>query len=137
VKHRTVARYEGILKVTGQARYEGEVMPEGMLHAALVESPVACGELLSLDASRAETLPGFASSAWFGVVGPPKLPGELAAKISADIAEALRQPDVRKRFADLSAEPVGGTPGETAAFMRTEVDRWNNVIRAANVRLEQ
>ena len=61
MKHRTVARYEGILKVTGQARYEGEVMPEGMLHAALVESPVACGELQSLDASRAETLPGFAT----------------------------------------------------------------------------
>jgi len=85
----------------------------------------------------AETLPGFASSAWFGMAGPPKMPDAIAAKISADIAEALRQPDVRKRLADLSAEPVGGTPAETAAFMRAEVDRWNNVIKAANVKLEQ
>jgi len=52
------------------------------------------------------------------------------------LAEALRQSDVRKRLADLSAEPVSGTPAETAAFMRAEVDRWNNVIKAANVKLE-
>ena len=58
---RSIARYEAVLKVTGQARYEGEILPEGMLHAALVESPVACGELQSLDTSRAEALPGFAS----------------------------------------------------------------------------
>jgi xanthine dehydrogenase YagR molybdenum-binding subunit len=61
VKNRTIARYEGVLKVTGQARYEGETMPEGLLHAALVESPVACGELESLDVSRAAALPGFAT----------------------------------------------------------------------------
>jgi xanthine dehydrogenase YagR molybdenum-binding subunit len=61
VKNRTIARYEGTLKVTGQARYEGEIMPEGLLHAALVESPVACGELQSIDTSRAAALPGFAT----------------------------------------------------------------------------
>ncbi len=87
-------------------------------------------------ATIAETLPGFASAAWFGVVGPPRMSDAIAAKISADIAAALRQPDVRKRLADLSAEPVGGTPAETAAFMHAEVDRWNNVIKAANVKLE-
>ena len=84
----------------------------------------------------AETLPGFASSAWFAVVAPPKTPAAIVAKVNADIAEAVRQPDVRKRLADLSADPVGGTPAETAAFMRAEVERWNNVIKAANVKLE-
>jgi tripartite-type tricarboxylate transporter receptor subunit TctC len=43
---------------------------------------------------------------------------------------------VRARLAELSAEPVGGTPGEAAAFMRDEVERWNKVIKAANVRLQ-
>ena len=41
-----------------------------------------------------------------------------------------------QRLADLSADPVGGTVPETAAFMRAEVERWNNVIKAANVKLE-
>jgi len=84
----------------------------------------------------AETLPGFASSAWFAVVAPPSTPAPIVAKISADIAAAIKDPDVRKRFADLSAEPVGDTPAEAAAFMRADVERWNKVIKAANVRLE-
>ena len=84
----------------------------------------------------AETLPGFASSAWFAVVAPPKTPAALAGKINADIAEAIREPEVRKRLADLSSEPVGGTLAETAAFLHAEVERWNNVIKAANVKLE-
>jgi tripartite-type tricarboxylate transporter receptor subunit TctC len=84
----------------------------------------------------AETLPGFAAAAWFAVVAPPKTPAAIVAKINADIAEAIRQPDIRKRFDDLSAEPVGGTPAETATFMREEVERWNNVIKAAKVKLE-
>jgi tripartite-type tricarboxylate transporter receptor subunit TctC len=84
----------------------------------------------------AETLPGFASSAWFAVVAPPKTPATIVAKVNADIAAAVRDPDVRKRLAELSADPVGGTPAATAAFMRAEVERWNNVIKAANVKLE-
>jgi len=83
-----------------------------------------------------ETLPGFASSAWFAVVAPPKTPAAIVAKVNADIAEAVRDPDVRKRLADLSAEPVGAAVAQTAAFMRAEVERWNNVIKAANVKLE-
>jgi tripartite-type tricarboxylate transporter receptor subunit TctC len=83
----------------------------------------------------AEALPGFASSAWFAVVAPPKTPAPIVAKISADIAAAVRQPDVRARLAELSADPVGGTPAETADFMRAEVERWNNVIKAANVKM--
>ena len=84
----------------------------------------------------AETLPGFASSAWFAVVAPPKTPAAIVAKINADIAAAVRDPDVRKRLADLSADPVGGTTAETAAFMRAEVERWNKVIKVANVKLK-
>ena len=84
----------------------------------------------------AETLPGFASSAWFAVVAPPKTPAPIVDKISADIAAAIKDPGVRKRFADLSAEPVGNTPAEAAAFMRAEVERWNKVIKAANVKLQ-
>ena len=84
----------------------------------------------------AETLPGFAASAWFAVVAPPGTPAPIVAKISADIADAIKDPAVAKRLAELSAEPVGDTPAEAAAFMRDEVERWNKVIKAANVRLQ-
>jgi tripartite-type tricarboxylate transporter receptor subunit TctC len=87
-------------------------------------------------AAIAEVLPGFSSAAWFGVAAPPKTPRDVANKISADIAEAIRSPEVRKRFEDLSAEPVGNDPDAMAQFMREETARWGAVIKAADVRLE-
>jgi tripartite-type tricarboxylate transporter receptor subunit TctC len=83
-----------------------------------------------------ESLPGFEAVAWFGVVGPPGMAGAIARKISADIREVLKYPDVQKRLADLSAEPMGLSPAETAAFMRQETERWSAVIRSAGVKLE-
>jgi tripartite-type tricarboxylate transporter receptor subunit TctC len=84
----------------------------------------------------AETLPGFESAAWFAIVAPPKTPAAVVDKINADVNEALRQGDVVARLAQLSAEPIGGTPQATAAYMREEVERWHKVIKAANVKLD-
>jgi tripartite-type tricarboxylate transporter receptor subunit TctC len=84
----------------------------------------------------AEMLPGFEAVAWYAVVAPPKTPARIVDKINADINEALRDPNILARFAEFSAEPVGGTPAETAKYFREEVDRWNNVIKAAGVKLE-
>ncbi len=84
----------------------------------------------------AESLPGFESEAFYAVVAPPKTPAAIVNKINADINEALRQPELAPRFATLSAETVGGTPKETADYMQAEVERWNKVIKAANVKLQ-
>ena len=70
------------------------------------------------------------------VVAPPKTPAAIVDKINADVNEALRDPAILVRLADLSAEPIGGTPQETAAYMHDEVDRWYKVIKSANVKLE-
>jgi tripartite-type tricarboxylate transporter receptor subunit TctC len=83
-----------------------------------------------------ETLPGFESSAWFGIVAPPKTPQAIADKVAAGVEEALTKPDVLKRLAELSAEPMGLTPAETAAFMKAETERWGAVIRSAGVKVE-
>jgi len=84
----------------------------------------------------AETLPGFESIAWFGIVAPPKTSPAIAERVATAVQQALQLAEVRKRLADLSAEPMGLGPGETAAFMRQEVERWGAVIRAAGVKLE-
>lgn len=84
----------------------------------------------------AETLPGFESAAWFAIVAPPKTPQAVVDKINADVNEALRQGDIVARLAQLSAEPIGGTPQATAAYMREEIERWHKVIKAANVKLD-
>src|SRR5215813_8862394 len=84
----------------------------------------------------AETLPGFESEAFYAMVAPPKTPAAIVRKVNADINEALRQAELAPRFAALSAETVGGTPKETADYMQAEVERWNKVIKAANVKLQ-
>ena len=56
----SVLRYEAALKVTGSAVYEGEVAAAGLLHAALVQAPISCGDVLSINAAPAVDLPGFA-----------------------------------------------------------------------------
>jgi len=80
-------------------------------------------------------LPGFVTSAWFGLVAPPGTPAALVAKVNADAVEALRLPDVRARFLEQGAEPVANTPAEMATFVREEMARWQNVIQSANVTL--
>ena len=83
-----------------------------------------------------ETLRGFDSSAWFAIVAPPQTPGAIAEKVAAGVREALKAPDVRKRLQELSADPMGLSPAETAAFMKQETERWGAVIRSAGVKLE-
>jgi tripartite-type tricarboxylate transporter receptor subunit TctC len=85
----------------------------------------------------AETLPGFEAVAWFGVVAPPKTPMAIVNKINADINEALRDPDIRKKLENLNAEVVGGTQQATAAYFRDEMARWGKVIKDANVKIDQ
>ncbi len=86
--------------------------------------------------TMADTLPGFESAAWFAVVAPPKTPQAIVEKINADINEALRDPEVRKRLDTLSAEVIGGTTKATADYFREEIERWNKVIKAANIKVE-
>jgi tripartite-type tricarboxylate transporter receptor subunit TctC len=84
----------------------------------------------------AETLPGFAASAWYAIVAPPGTPPAIAEKINAGVNEALRDPGVQVRFVELSAETVGGTTAATAAYFHDETERWKSVITSAHVTLD-
>lgn len=83
----------------------------------------------------AETLPGFESVAWYAVVAPPKTPKAITEKINADINEALRDPAIQERLKKLSAEVVGGSTAQTDKYLREEVERWNKVIKDADVKI--
>jgi tripartite-type tricarboxylate transporter receptor subunit TctC len=84
----------------------------------------------------AETLPGFESVAWFAIVAPPQTPKNIVDKINADVNEALCQPEVMDRLKNLSVEIFGGSVERATIYMHKEVDRWANVIKAANIKLQ-
>jgi tripartite-type tricarboxylate transporter receptor subunit TctC len=81
-------------------------------------------------------LPGFLSTAWFAVVGPPKLPDALAQRIAADFIEVVKMPDVAARYRAVGTEPVASTPAQTASFIREEIARWREVIVKNNIQAE-
>jgi tripartite-type tricarboxylate transporter receptor subunit TctC len=112
-----------------------QLVKAGRLKLIAVASPQRVASMPDVP-TIAETLPGFASVTWYALAAPPGTPAAIVEKISASVNEALKDPEVQKRFADLSAEPVGGTPAETAAYFKDEVTRWQNVIVSAHVKLE-
>ena len=79
-------------------------------------------------------VPGYESSAWFGLFAPAGLPAPLVAKANADVISALSAADVRERFAAAGAETVGGTPESFARRIRAERDKWARVVKAASIR---
>lgn len=83
-----------------------------------------------------EVLPGFVFSYWIGMVAPAGTPFAIANRLSAEIAEGLRQPDVAKRLLDTNLEAVASTPAEMASFMKRESERWGNVIRLTGTKGE-
>src|SRR5690606_22581743 len=64
-------------------------------------------------------LPGFEAVTWFAVAAPPGTPADIVAKLNAGIVEALKLPDVKRKFTEQGAQVVGGTPAETAAFFKS------------------
>ena len=107
----------------------------GGLKALAVGSEKRIASLPEVPA-MSEILSGFSSVAWFGIVAPPKTPMPIAQTLSAAVAEAIRMPDVRERLAKLSADPIGNTPAEMAAFMKKDAERWRGVIRSAGVKAD-
>jgi tripartite-type tricarboxylate transporter receptor subunit TctC len=84
----------------------------------------------------AETLPGFESSAWFGLFGPAHLPPELAKRLSDAARQAIKSPDVRKRIELEGATPVGNSPQEFAQFVHREIARWAKVVKFSGAKPE-
>ncbi|MFZ4286346.1 Bug family tripartite tricarboxylate transporter substrate binding protein [Variovorax sp. HJSM1_2] len=86
--------------------------------------------------TMAETLPSFTTSAWYGLVAPPKTPPAIAVKLSAAIAEVMKQSDVEAKLQGMSILPIGSTPAEMAKFIQEESVRWGKLIRSAKIAVD-
>ena len=84
----------------------------------------------------AEVLPGYESSAWFGLFGPGQMNPELAKRLSDAARQAIATPDVRKRLELEGAVPVGNSPDEFARFVQAEIPRWAKVVKFAGAKPE-
>ncbi len=84
----------------------------------------------------AETLPGFEVVQWQGVVASAGTPDAVVLRLNGAIAEALRAPEVERRLREEGAIAAPSTPAAFAALIRTEMDRWAQVVRATGLKVE-
>ena len=83
----------------------------------------------------AQGLAGFDVSAWFGLAAPARTPEPIINRLNSDTLAVLAMPEVREKFASLGMEPLGSTPAEFGAFIRSEIKRLGEVVRASGARV--
>jgi tripartite-type tricarboxylate transporter receptor subunit TctC len=108
----------------------GTVRPLGVTTA--VRSPV----LPDVPTIAEAGLPGFDTGVWWGLLGPGGLPRDITMKLARDCADAVNSPAVKARLIALGATPIGSSPGEFAALIRTDYEKWGPTIKAAGIRGE-
>jgi tripartite-type tricarboxylate transporter receptor subunit TctC len=84
----------------------------------------------------AETVPGYDSDVWFGVIAPAGTPAAVVDKLGRDIVAIVHKPETQAWLAQQGAVPVGDTPKEFAALMQSEYTKWGDVFKKTGIKAE-
>jgi tripartite-type tricarboxylate transporter receptor subunit TctC len=82
-------------------------------------------------------VPGYEASSWFAFFVPAKTPAEIVRKMHDDTVAALAEPGTREKLDQLGLTPVGSTPQVLAALLKSEMEKWAPVIKAANIKVNE
>jgi tripartite-type tricarboxylate transporter receptor subunit TctC len=107
---------------------------EGKLRAFAVTSVKRSGIAPDLPTMIEAGFPGFEAVPWFGLMAPAGTSSAVVERVNRETLRVLALPDVRKRFADLGLDILGGTPAEFTAVMEREIPQWAKVIRQAGIK---
>ena len=108
----------------------------GKLKVLAVTSPKRSAGVPDVPTIAESGYPGFDASSWFGLVGPAGLPREITTRISAAVARVLAQPELREKFIQQGADPVGSTAEEFGAYLRAETAKWAPLVKASGARAD-
>ena len=86
--------------------------------------------------SMAETVPGYDTEVWWGLLGPAGMPPDLVEKLSRDFVAALNTDTVKERLSKLGASPIGSSPGQFDAKIHADYEKWGPIIKAAGMTAE-
>jgi len=80
--------------------------------------------------------PDFKVSVWWGVMGPAGMPKEIVNQLNREIVAGLASPEMKERLQTMSAQPIGGTPEQFAAFFSAETKRWAPIVKASGAKAD-
>ena len=106
----------------------------GSLRALAVTSAQRSGVFPDIPTMAEAGIPDQESSFWQGMVFPAATPKDITDRWHRDIVEVVASPEMRKRLAAMSFEPVTSSPQEFSALIRSEIQKWRNVIDGANIK---
>lgn len=108
----------------------------GRVRAMAVTSPKRSPAAPDVPTIAESGVPGYDMYEWNALLAPAGTPAAVIQRVQQEAAKALRAPDVVARLATLGAEPVGSTPAELAAFLRTELAKWADIVKSAGIKVE-
>ena len=108
----------------------------GKLRALAVTSARRFDSVPRLPTVAEAGVPGYEAISWNGIAAPAGVATAILSRVQVDTARVLQQPDIRERFAKDGIEPVGSTPEQFAAHIRSEREKWGKVVRAANIQAQ-
>jgi tripartite-type tricarboxylate transporter receptor subunit TctC len=86
--------------------------------------------------SMSDTVPGYDTGVWWGLLGPANLPPEVLKKLSTDFVAALNTDAVKERLGKLGALPIGSSPEQFETKIREDYEKWGPIIKAAGIKTE-
>ena len=101
---------------------------------ALAVTTAARQEVLPDVPTMAEFLPGFEAVGWYGIAAPKNTPPGVVALLNKQINDALRDPSIKTRLAELGVGPGGGSAGDFGAFIAAETEKWAKVVKFAGTK---
>lgn len=105
----------------------------GRLRALAVSSATRVSQLPDVPTFAEAGFPGVDDDTWIGIFLPAGTSPAIVQKLNEAVNQALRSPDIRERLDGLAFEPVGGSPQQTATYVKAEIEKWGKVVRAGNI----
>lgn len=106
----------------------------GKLKALAVTSPKASPQMPGVAPVADQGVPGFSALSWWGVIAPAGTPPAIVERMHEEIAKALKSRNVADKLTQQGMDIVGGGPRDLDRFLRAEIDRWAQVVRASKIK---